>query len=542
MKIRVSTKLPMQRSINSLVVTALVLFTLPVFASSCENLATAHFSDTTITKAEVITGGTFTSDSGEAITGLPPFCRVAAVIKPTSDSDIRVEVWMPESGWNGRIDGTGNGGLAGKISYGALANGLRIGYAVANTDMGMATPPGADASVFVKQPERWIDWGYRATHVMTVLTKQVVSSYYARDARKAYFTGCSTGGEQALMEAQRFPDDYDGIVGGAAANNRTGVHVSILWNFSVPQKTPDSYLPPAKVAMLSKAVVNSCDLLDGVKDRLIADPQTCNFDPEVLKCKKDDQDDCLTRSQVETVRALYSGPVNPRTRQSLYPGLSKGSEVGWDGFIQRSSLKSTAPYAPIFEWVFSLDWNWRHFDFDHDVDALSHGLASAVNATSGDIDTFRAHGHKLLMYHGWSDPLVTPGEAINYYNAVVTRDKSRRAENRRETSSVGDLHDSVDSSYRLFMVPGMEHCGGGPGPSNFDALAAMVRWVEQGIAPDAIIATKVQPVEGGGTTKIQRLLCPYPRTARYNGIGSINDATSYKCMKPGSVSLKDTLR
>jgi feruloyl esterase len=468
---------------------------LPGFASNCGSLATLQLPHTTITKAEVVTGGTFVPPTGKALADLPAFCRVTATARPSADSDILVEIWMPESHWNERLEGTGNGGFAGKISYGALAEWLRRGYAVANTDMGMATPPGEDASIFFDRPNRWIDWGYRATHEMTLVAKQVVRAYYTREPRHAYFVGCSTGGEQALMESQRYPDDYDGIVGGAAAQNRTGVHVSILWNFAVNERTPASYLPEAARSLLAHAVMNACDGLDGVKDGVINDPTKCHFDPASLAGG-------LTAAQVETVKQIYAGPVNPRTGQSLYPGLPRGSEFGWNGLDPGPGGKP--PYAPIFEWVFGLTWDWRQFDFDREDSAFVQKLAPMVNATSPNIDTFRAHGHKLLMYHGWSDWLVAPGESIDYYDAVLARDKT------------------ADQSVRLFMLPGMAHCGGGPGATHFDPLGAVVDWVERGVAPEKIIAT------GESFT---RPLCPYPQTAQYKGTGDTNDAASFVCAR-----------
>ena len=471
----------------------LLLFASPAFASECESLATLRLPHTTITKAEVVSAGTFAPPTGKALADLPPFCRVTATSRPTADSDILVEIWMPLAHWNERLEGTGNGGFAGKISYGALAEGLRRGYAVANTDMGMATPPGEDASIFVNRPNRWIDWGYRATHEMTVVARQVVRAYYTREAKHAYFVGCSTGGEQALMESQRYPDDYDGIVGGAAAQNRTGVHESILWNFAVNERTAAAYLPEEARSLLTRAVVNACDSLDGVKDGVITDPTKCHFDPASLA-------DGLTAAQVETVQQIYAGPVNPRSGQSLYPGLPRGSEFGWNGLDPGPGGKP--PYAPIFEWVFGLKWDWRQFDFDQQDSAFRLKLAPILNATSPDIDTFRAHGHKLLMYHGWSDWLVAPGESIDYYNAVLARDKT------------------ADQSVRLFMVPGMAHCGGGPGATHFDPLSAVVDWVEGGVVPEKILA------KGEGFT---RPLCPYPQTAQYKGTGDTNDAASFVC-------------
>jgi len=274
-----------KRSIKVLTAAGLALFAVPCFADKCESLASLQLPHTTITNAEVVSTGIFAPSTGKPLTDLPAFCRVTATVKPSADSDILVEVWLPQADWNQRLEGTGNGGFAGKISYGTLAEGLRRGYAVANTDMGMATPADATASIFVNRPERWIDWGYRATHEMTIVAKHVVRAYYEQDARHAYFVGCSTGGEQALMESQRYPDDYDGIVGGAAANNRTGVHVSILWNFAVNERTPASYLPAGARLLLAQATVDKCDALDGVKDGVINDPGKCQFDRQLCNAR-----------------------------------------------------------------------------------------------------------------------------------------------------------------------------------------------------------------------------------------------------------------
>jgi feruloyl esterase len=517
-----------------LFLSSLIFMVVSASASDCIHLASLTIDHVTITKAEVVDGGVFAPASGDPITGLPVFCRVAATLKPSPDSDIRIEVWMPEDSWNGRIEGTGNGGFAGTILYKPLAAGLRLGYAVANTDMGMATPPGADASVFIDRPERWIDWGYRSTHEMTVATKELVKAFYSRDAAKAYFVGCSTGGEQALMEAQRFPDDYDGIVGGAAANNRTGVHISILWTFAALQNSPESFLPAQKASILSKAVLNACDALDGVRDGLIADPQRCNFDPGVLECEKGDQESCLTRPQVETVRKIYSGPIDARTGRDIYPGLARGGESGWDTRLPPPNQANPVPYAPIFEWVFDAHRDWRDFDFSADSEVFDRKLRSYLNATSPDLDTFRAHGHKLLVYHGWSDPLVAPGEAINYYNSVVRRD--RKIDRSDSPQSRKDLRPSargtISNSYRLFMVPGMFPCGGGPGPSDFAPLDAVVKWVERGIAPDTLTARKALPDDGGSHAVMERLLCPYPSIAQYQGSGDVDDASNYACAEP----------
>jgi feruloyl esterase len=484
---------------------------------TCASLTTLQLPNTTITKAEDVTSGKFTPPVGKVLTHLPAFCRVAATLKPSPDSDIRIEIWMPQSGWNERFEGTGNGGFAGTIIYNSLAEGLRAGYAVANTDMGMAAPPGQNASIFVNRPERWADWGYRATHEMTVVAKQIVRAYYERDAKHAYFTGCSTGGEQALMESQRYPDDYDGIVGGAPAHNRTGVHVSVLWNFAADQKSPGAYLHAAALFTLSQAVLKACDLLDGVKDGVVSDPAKCQFDPAVLQCKQANQAGCLSPEQVKTAQAIYAGPKNPRTGESLYPGLPLGSEAGWEGLDRIPSAAAVPPYAPIFQWVFGTDWDWKQFDFDHQDTAFTQKLAGTLNATNPDLDTFRAHGHKLLLYHGWADWLVAPGETIHYYNAVAARAKAE------------PNGQPIDQSVRLFMVPGMAHCSGGPGATHFDALSPVVDWVEHGVAPEKIIATTVPTTDINGAQTPQRPLCSYPAIAQYKGTGDTNDAANFTC-------------
>jgi feruloyl esterase len=314
---------------------------LSAYATDCGGLAKFTLPHASVTHAELITGGPFQPPYGPPLTGLPAFCRVAMTAKPTVESDIRIELWMPQSGWNSRFEGTGNGGFAGRISYAAFATGVKLGYAVANTNMGTGAPADQDASVFTGHPEVWADWGFRSTHEMTILSKRVVQAFYEQAPRHAYFSGCSTGGEQALMESQRYPDDYEGIVAGAAANNRTGVHMSILWNFVVSTKAP---IPKAKLASLNEAAVHTC----GASDGIISNPPACHFDPAILQCTGADNDRCLTAARVETARRIYAGPTNPRTHQQLYPGLTPGSEFGWD----QLAAKDQPPYAPIFQWVF----------------------------------------------------------------------------------------------------------------------------------------------------------------------------------------------
>ncbi|MDE1175042.1 MAG: tannase/feruloyl esterase family alpha/beta hydrolase [Edaphobacter sp.] len=477
----------------------LAVLTLPgsgiAVAEDCARLKTMSG----VTSAEVVHGGSFTPQGGKAIDDLPEFCRVTATLNPSGDSSIKIEVWLPVTTWNQRLEGTGNGGLAGHIGYGPLADGLKDGYAVANTDMGLGVPDGKDAGIYVGHPERWADWGWRSTHEMTVFAKSVVKMFYGRAEKKDYFVGCSTGGEQALMEAQRFPDDYDGIVGGAPAHNRTGVHESILWNFAALE-APGSSLSADKLTLVNQAVVKACDMNDGVKDGLIGDPRSCRFDPAVLLCKDGKSEQCLTPSQVEAVNKTYAGPKDSRNGRQLYPGLERGSEFAWGWLPSRFSI-AKAPFAPVFEWVFGADWAWQSFDYGNDVDTMQAKLSGTLNATDPNLDLFMKHGHKLVLYHGWADQIVPPGETITYFNAAAARAP-------------------IDGSVRLFMLPGVQHCSGGQGPSTIAPLDAVVNWVEKGKAPEALTAT------GNGMV---RIVCAYPAEPKYNGQGDINNPTSYVC-------------
>jgi feruloyl esterase len=491
------------------------------FANRCDDLAKMKFPHTQIMKVERIESGTFQPEGLPPVPDLPAFCRVVAAIHPAEDSDIHVEVWLPESTWNSRLQGTGNGGLAGKINYGALSGGVKAGFVTANTDMGLSTPKGSDASIFVDRPERFADWGYRATHEMTVLAKLLTQAYYGQSPKRSYFTGCSTGGEQALMEAQRFPEDYDGIVGGAPAHNRTGVHQSILWNFRAMELNPEGYIPPEKLTILSDAVMKSCDAIDGVSDGIIEDPRRCSFNVASLQCKDGDQKDCLTAAQVETAKKIYAGPSNPKTGASLYPGLPFGSEFGWNSFSPAPRAAMNAPYAPVFLWAFGPAWDWKTFNYDTDVVTMNQRLSPALNATSPNLDTFRSLGHKLLIYQGWSDAIVPPGETIHYYESLMARD------------GVQKKSAPLDNSVKLYMVPGMGHCGSGPGAANFPWWDAMVAWVERGTAPEELTGTRAP--KGPAASNTLRPLCPYPQQPPHHMAGQSNISQGKSCSKANSL-------
>ena len=492
----------------------------PAFALDCEGLAGLTLPDGKITLAVSVPAAELTGLTPEPLENLPAFCRVAATLMPSSDSDIRIEVWMPAEGWNGKYEGTGNGGYAGKIAYGGLATGLRGGYAVANTDLGTSPTDSENSEVLIGHPEKWTDWGTRGTHEMTVAAKQIVAAYYGRAAERSYYVGCSTGGQQGLVEAQRFPDDYDGVIAGAPANDRTHLHMQFIWDLAVASETPESYIPPAKLKVIDQAVLEACTREKTVPtDGFLAEPAACHWDPQEMVCKAGDAPDCLTAAQVTTARKLYGGPRNPMTHAAVYPGLTRGSELDWDSMIP---LGKEPRYDALFKWTFGAEWSWRSFDFNRSVKAVDEKLAATANAVDPNLEKFKAHGHKLIVFHGWADVIVPSLGSVEYYESVEkaqARDAARDHKNRLEETQTFD---------RLFMVPGMGHCGGGPGLTGIDPLNALVEWVEQGTAPEEIVAKRTVK----GVTEMSRPVCAYPAEARYSGHGDTNDAANFLCETP----------
>jgi feruloyl esterase len=496
-------------------------------AVTCENLTTLSTAEMKVTLAAVVSSSGSAAQLPPDIGTLPPFCRVAATLTPSPDSAIRIEVWMPISGWNGKYEGTGNGGFAGGIDLGALAAGLRRGYAVANTDMGTAPPSGGDADALIGHPEKWLDWGTRSTHEMTLAAKKIVAAFYASAPRHSYFVGCSTGGEQGLMEAQRFPDDYDGIVAGAPANNRTHLHIEILWDSVVSTRDAGSTIPPDKLSLITHAALKACPESKAVlsDDFFSYDPSACHWDPQSLVCKADGASQCLTQEQATTARDLYQGPIDPVTHQAIYPGVPLGSEFGWSALGPKDDQP---PFASLFKWVFGSDWNFRAFDFSRDVSLMDTRLAQMLNATNPDLTAFKARGNKLIVYHGWADWLVPPQESINYYEQVANAQaKAARSHHRVKEEETNDF-------YRLFMIPGMSHCAGGPGLNTVNVIDSIESWVETGVAPAKIDAARVD----NGATSMTRPVCPYPQTARYLGTGDTANASSFSCSNSNQSSAR----
>jgi feruloyl esterase len=487
------------------------------FAMSCEGLMDLPLRDGRITMAIAEPAGTVLEMSPDPIRDLPAFCRVAATLAPSGDSSIKVEVWMPVATWNGKYEGSGNGGYAGTIAFRSLAEGIHRGYAVANTDMGTSRASGQDADGLVGHPERWQDWGSRSTHEMTVAAKQIIEAFYGKPPAFSYFVGCSTGGQQGLVEAQRFPNDYDGIAAGAPANNRTRLHMGFIWDFAAANAKPASNLTPATLSAISRVVLGACVAQKAVvTDGFLSNPAACQWDPDTLVCRKDGAQDCITAEQAATVRKLYDGPRNPVTHAFIYPGLARGSESDWNHVLPPNDEPI---YDALFKWTFGAGWSWRTFDFNRDVAAVDARLAAIMNATDPDLQAFKNLSHKLIVYHGWADAIVPSLESINYYQSV------EREEAKPSASQDRPDVEETQKFFRLFMVPGMAHCSGGPGLNVIDPVESLVLWVEKGIAPKRIIAKRVE----NGAIEMTRPVCPYPEVARYKGAGDSNDAANFSC-------------
>ena len=485
------------------------------FAATCESLASLSLEHTTITLATPVAAGEFTLPGAQqqnaAFKQLPAFCRVAATLKPSSDSDIKIEVWIPAAGWNGKFMAVGNGGFSGAVNYGQMARVLGLGYATASTDTGHQSG-GADAQWAMGHPEKQIDFGYRAVHEMTIRAKAIITAFSAAP-RYSSWNGCSSGGKQGLKEAQRFPEDYDGIIAGAPANNWVNLVTEFMWVANAVRKNPESQIPQDKYGAIHDAVLGQCDALDGVKDGLLEDPRQCKFDPAVLQCKAGDGASCLTGSQVTSLKQVYGPSRNPRTGNEIYPGLPVGSELGWGVLPQPFAIGETHYKYVVFS---DPNWDFRTMDFDRDV-AKADAIDKAVGqftATDPDLTAFKKRGGKLLQYHGWNDQQIAAENSINYYQSVVERFGGRTRE--------------VEEFYRLFMVPGMMHCqGGAEATDQFDTISAIEQWVERGIAPDRILGSHLT----NGVADRTRPLCPYPQVARWKKSGSTNDATNFECVQ-----------
>jgi len=471
----------------------------PALAASpgeCSSLTALGLPDTTITSAGWM----------PATPALPEHCRVQGVIGPGT---IGFAVQLPTA-WNGGLYHAGGGGYVGSIPSGAA--GLRRGFATAATDTGH-TGSGIDASWALHDPQAKVDFGYRAIHVTTVTAKSVAAAYYGGPPGRAYFAGCSRGGGQGLMEAQRFPADFDGILVGAPAYHWTEFMQGFNWNSRALAAAP---LPLGKLSLVARAVMAECDARDGLADGLVQDPRRCRFDPVSLRCPGADGPDCLTRAQVSAVRKVYGGPRDS-WGTLVSPGFPPGAEDGpggWGAWISGGEITPSLQFSfqdQFFRYLVYDDASYDPFTFNYDTDQPDLAATGLLlDATDPDLSAFEARGAKIVMYHGTNDHALSLYKTIRYYDQV------------RDAMNA----ESVQRFFRFFFVPGMHHCGGGPGLDTFDAFTALQDWVERGKAPDRIVASSTAVP---GRT---RPLCPYPREARYRGHGSADDASSFACVPP----------
>jgi len=427
----------------------------------------------------------------------------------------------------------GKGGYSSSIAFDKMAEQLDRGYAALGTDTGHT---GNDPDFAIGHPEAIVDWGHRAVHESVVVAKQIVALRYDQPPRHAYFAGCSTGGHQALMEAQRYPADFDGIIAGDPGNNRTHLNAGFLWQFVKnhrPDRGAETILPATKLAMITAAAVNACHGKDGglATDNFLTDPEVCGFQPKDLLCAGDDRPDCLTEDQVETLQAMYGGAHDPRSGAAIYYGWPKGSEnsgrfvadlPGWSLYWADPGHRDRPARASFWRvWAFDdPNWDWWQFDFDAGMTTVDDKLAGTINAMNPDLTAFKAAGGKLIQYHGLADPVVPPRESIDYYERVQGK----------FAQDVNPRGDETKDFYRLFLVPGMEHCMGGQGPNTFDAQSALEHWVEDGSAPATIVATKYKENKPDQGVTMSRPLCPYPQIAHYTSSGDPAAAASFSCV------------
>lgn len=514
--------------------------------AACERLVSLSLPNTTITLAQVVTAGGFavpvnaprdgggssvlagtigpvpavpgrvtanTAGLGLGYNGgrgippfsaLPAFCRVTATLKPSPASDIRMELWMPVAGWNGNFRGTSPNGLGGVINYNAMGVGITDGFAVASTDTGHQ---GGDTA-WMLVPDKLTDFAGRAMHETTVAGKALTRAYYGRGPRYSYMIECGGGSAAALHEVQKYPSDYHGIVVGGHAAHLTRQIFGQLWLWLAAHPDGVAILPAAKLQVVHNAVLSKCDLLDGVKDGLLEDPMKCTFDPKEIACKSGDSASCLTAAQVEAVQKIYAGPTNPRTNERIWSPLYPGSELDWSFFTESQNPIGIATGA-LRMILNDPKWDYRAIDFDRHVSLADKSEIARVNASNPNISEYVRRGGKLILSGGWNNALVPAGAVLDYYNNV------------EKTIGISDTREGV----RLYMVPGMIECNGGPGTDTFDMLSVMRRWVERGEAPNAVAASRVEH----GKVVRTRLLCPYPQVATYRGSGSVNDAASFVC-------------
>jgi feruloyl esterase len=503
----------------------------PAFAATCESLLAAKIPNVTITSAQSVPAGAYQPPgSPETYADLPAFCRVVATARPVPDSSIGIEVWLPAAGWNGRYQQVGNHGFAGVIHWEEMAPQLKRGFTVAATDDGHVAPPGAPyASRWaVDHPAKIDDLAWRAVHQAAVNAKLLIAAYYAQPPRYSYFNACSTGGRQGMREAQQFPADFDGILAGGAATYWTGgATEQLVMSLKLQKAGFQGARGAAILAMAQEAATRACDIADGVKDGVIANPTRCRWNPRELVCKAgSDPATCITPAQSEALAANFEDVRDPVTRQWVMGGMSRGSEFNQ---VKNQYYDRVAPFGAANYKLATrdADWDGSTFDMRADLPKLVR-VMGVMNSHNPDLRAFQARGGKMIQYHGWDDAAFTPEGTVKYYDQVIA------------TTGRGDPA-AVRKFYQLYMMPGIGHCGGGPGPYNIgqetqiavsndrehDAVTALMDWVEHGVAPEKLIATKFSNDDPKQGIQLQRPLFPYPAEAVWNGAGDTNGAASF---------------
>lgn len=532
----------MRNYLVMVVIVCVMLTAISASAATCESVSNLKLENGEITSARDVAAGAFMPPGSAALqinvanvfNNLPAFCRVQGVIRPSSDSDIKFEVWLPAADWNRKYQGIGNGGFAGSIQYDGLADAIAHNYATAATDTGHQGNA-IDASWALGHPEKIIDFGYRAIHETAVAAKAIIQAFYGRAPQYSYFNSCSNGGRQALMEAQRFPEDYDDIIAGAPAHYWTHLNSVAVASTLAVSADKSSFLNPTKLPAVQEAVLANCDMLDKVKDGVLEDPSQCRPDLSMLLCTGTETDRCLTDSQLAGLKKLYAGPHSAEGKQ-LSPGYAPGGEAdpqGWSVWITGREPTQGLLFAFGTQFYKNMvyndpSWDFRTFDWDRDTRAADKKMAPILNATNPDLTQFKKRGGKLILYHGWNDAAIPAQYIIDYYKSVASK------MGQKET----------DEFVRLFMVPGMQHCAGGTGCDNFgqqgvargnpesNISAALERWVEEAIAPDTIIAAKYKAGDSSGSGIVRtHPLCSYPKVAQYKGSGSTDEADNFVCVE-----------
>lgn len=505
-------------------------------SAGCQRLHAVKLPDAEITSVEFVTSGTLAPPGAVTFRGepivlrdLPRFCKVVGTSRPSPDSQIGFEVWLPEE-WNGRYQQLGNGGWAGSIFYQRMAPSLGHGFVVAATDDGHRGSP-LDASWALGHPEKLVDFGSRALHETNMAARALAAAFYGHAPKYAYFNGCSDGGREALISAQRFPDDFDGWVVGAPANDWSTLLAGLLRDAQLANEASFSNV---QLKLLAQTALRACDAADGVSDGIISNPQACHFDPHSLLCKPGQTDNCLTVAQSDAANAIYHGMSDPHSGVQIFPGRygTMGTESEqWPAWIVGPNAAGLAIASSHFKYVVYAEptLDVTHLDLLRALNDSRDRADAVLSAVDPNLERVRAKGKKIIQYHGWSDTAIPADFSVTYYNAVAAR-------------LGGDIRDF----YRLFLAPGMAHCNGGPGPNAFgggdnpsavfdaehDVIAAIERWVETGHAPEHIIATKFEGDDPHAKVVRARPLCVYPQIAKYKGSGDTADAANFFCAAP----------